>query len=284
MTISMLLAVHFPVIGPDTILLAVAPALGRRGAAHPDAAAVRSACAFAPSRRTQSLVFAHSNVFAIFHFHPPASGFRVLRMRHLLAATRTSTSSCCASPHVLRIGSGARSLARAQPIVVKTETLVDTVSPRIAAPRRVVHTTSGGECAPWDESSHDHDCPARCDCEVRELERGYQDPSPRPLFSGPRAPTVLRRRDESAVSPHRAARAAWCLEDGRRATSGENEGEGAELAHTHDWPAHRACEARELERDGEVFRARARLSSPDLLALGFLRPDYDDGDWDLECK
>jgi hypothetical protein len=73
--------------------------LGRRGAAHPDPAAARSACALVSSSR---LVFAHSNPFydLPFSFFPfPALVLCVCA--HVLIATRRSTSSCC-----LRIGLG----------------------------------------------------------------------------------------------------------------------------------------------------------------------------------
>jgi hypothetical protein len=91
--------------------------------------------------------------------------------------------------------------------------------------------------------------------------------------------------DENAVSPHRATRAAWCLRGWVHSSvcavrQSRTRGEGAELAHTRDWPARRACEAQELEHDGEVY---SRSCSPGsrlltLLAFGFLRPDYEDGD------
>jgi hypothetical protein len=49
---------------------APSPALGRRGAAHPDPAAARSAYALVSSSH---LVFTQSNLFAIFHFHSSPS-------------------------------------------------------------------------------------------------------------------------------------------------------------------------------------------------------------------
>jgi hypothetical protein len=78
----------------------------------PDAAAVRSVCAFVSSSR---LVFAQSNLAIFLSFFPfPALVFCVCG--HVLIATHRSTSSGCTSPRVLRIGLGGagnrRGLAR----------------------------------------------------------------------------------------------------------------------------------------------------------------------------
>ncbi|KAJ7874592.1 hypothetical protein B0H13DRAFT_1019783 [Mycena leptocephala] len=91
-----------------------APALGRRGAAHPDALVARSACVPISPRVVSYLLTLISLRSSIFILPFPALVLCVCR--HLLIATRQSTSSCYASPRVLRIGLGGagnrRGLAR----------------------------------------------------------------------------------------------------------------------------------------------------------------------------
>ncbi|KAJ7821798.1 hypothetical protein B0H13DRAFT_2681952 [Mycena leptocephala] len=177
----------------------------------------------------------------------------------------------------------------------------------IAAPRATSRIRGWALLGPYDERyktshSHHHDCPAHRDYEgararllgpsrwfvvlilttsanrrkkaVRKGRRGKVTnsftASTASLRAG-RAQGVLRRHDESAVSPHRATRAAWCLEDGRCTTSGLNE--GAERAHPRDWPTRRGYEVRELERDREVSSRSRSHSAP----RAYLRSaSYDD--------
>ncbi|KAJ7893748.1 hypothetical protein B0H13DRAFT_2665468 [Mycena leptocephala] len=78
---------------------------------------------------------------------------------------------------------------------------------------------------------------------------------------------------ESAVCRHRATRARWCLRGWVHSSvcavrQSRTRGEGAELAHTRDWPARCACEAQELEHDGEVYsRSRSRPAPYDHRSL-----------------
>ncbi|KAJ7893743.1 hypothetical protein B0H13DRAFT_2527391 [Mycena leptocephala] len=60
--------------------------------------------------------------------------------------------------------------------------------------------------------AYHHDCPARCDYEVRELERGYRDPRlDRCSLRCARPGRAEETLDESVVSPHIATRAKWCI-------------------------------------------------------------------------
>ncbi|KAJ7818562.1 hypothetical protein B0H13DRAFT_2455033 [Mycena leptocephala] len=152
---------------------------------------------------------------------------------------------------------------------------VFSVSPRIAAPLRVVHTMSGGERAPrapprlprlLRDDGHGHPQPDY------EREDGYEREAGRASGLSSTAPPPSCRT--TALVP-----AAY--EDRRCVTSGVNE--GAERAHPRDWPTRRRYEVRDLERDVDVFALALTPSSRrPLLALGFLRADYEDAD--RECE
>ncbi|KAJ7874593.1 hypothetical protein B0H13DRAFT_1894496 [Mycena leptocephala] len=106
--------------------------------------------------------------------------------------------------------------------------------------------------------------------EERELERG----------KGKRRWAVHDKREEGrARARARGCLEAWPLYDER----------GEKLAQTRDWHTRRGFEVQELERDyrrnvevhprsRSASSTRTRLPSPNSLAFGFLRPDYEDGD------
>jgi hypothetical protein len=80
------------------------PGLRRHGTAHPEAAA-RSTCVhISIPHRVSCLLTLNSLV--IFHLFFPFPALVLWVCGHVLLATCSSTSSWCASPHVLRIGLG----------------------------------------------------------------------------------------------------------------------------------------------------------------------------------
>jgi hypothetical protein len=182
---------------------------------------------------------------------------------HLLIATRRSTSSCYASPRVLRIGLGGaenrRGLARC------TEFWLLFIF------RAILYCISVFLCVtlfpvfsflllslPLPPPHHPHS-PGLAD--IYFTARPYSVL----LFSASRAPSVLRRRSTRAQYRRTAQHMLpGASEDRRCATSGVNE--GAERAHPCDWPARRSYEVRELEhgyrRDVEVHpRSRSASST-----------------------
>ncbi|KAJ7827717.1 hypothetical protein B0H13DRAFT_2680356 [Mycena leptocephala] len=268
---------------------------------------------------------------AIFHLVFPFLGLVFCVCGHLLIATRRSTSSCCASPRVLRIGvAGAgnrRGLAHCAgfwssfwqadlsifcailycissfilysiPVLsfllplclflylflhpIRTPLDVLTSNLQLDRCSTIVHHAvrcipgSVRIIGPYHErygmslrtaTISPPAAPTRW-----ELECGYRDPASTAILCAARIHCAEETLDESAEPRHTHTRAAWCLEDRRCATSGENG--GAERAHTRDWSARRGYEVRELEhgcqRDVEVHprsrsasSTRTRLPSPD---------------------
>ncbi|KAJ7877152.1 hypothetical protein B0H13DRAFT_2668468 [Mycena leptocephala] len=134
-------------------------------------------------------------------------------------------------------------------------------------------------------STHTRDCPARSDYEV-----GTRAQLPGP----PRCSTAVRCAalahhaeetfDESAVLTHRATPRRVVPRG--RALYDERGERGRRACASRDWPARRGYEVGDRARWGGVFALTLALGSrvPTLLALGFLRPDYDDGDRDRECS
>ncbi|KAJ7838136.1 hypothetical protein B0H13DRAFT_2677593 [Mycena leptocephala] len=119
----------------------------------------------------------------------------------------------------------------------------------VAAPRATSRIRGWAPPGLYDKrgSAHTRDCPARCDYEVREPERGYWDPGTAVLCAA-HAHRAEETLDESTVSPPTPA-PDGASEDRRCTTRGVNE--GAERAHPRDWPACHGYEVWELERDGE---------------------------------
>ncbi|KAJ7874607.1 hypothetical protein B0H13DRAFT_2669050 [Mycena leptocephala] len=180
---------------------------------------------------------------------------RTLRDQHLAQEYKADTST--AALHTYCAPSALR----------HNESAAYSQSPRIAVPRRVAHPRVGAARAVRQAGEH-ADPRLACPLRLRGGSSSAATGTPRWSVGRVLIPTTSARKkavtkqegasrlssttvlyaahahcaaetlDESAVSPH-----------------------GAERAHTHDWPARRGYEVRELERDVDVFALALTPSS-----------------------